>query len=106
MLFWDCSPSWEPNYIDQADQFKFNPNQFLFEYYNWNQSLPQKPSLPTHAVLFETMLPKMKTFLNQTNFTLERKYFETFILENGNIEIKHVLVFKKNEYILKNKNNL
>lgn len=83
MLFWDCSPSSEPNYVDQADQFKLDPAAFLNSHYDVDGKTPSKPPLPTHVVLFARMLPQMSDFLQLHSFSkvsleLSIQYFAPF----------------------------
>ena len=64
MGFWDCSPSDEPGYIDQADQFFQNPTSYLSEYYERNENI-----LPNYFILFSRHLDLIHPFLIQQHYT-------------------------------------
>lgn len=52
-----------PNYIDEADQFKMNPSQFVKQKYNIVDR-----SLPSHFVTFDIYLPDLEEFFRFINY--------------------------------------
>lgn len=62
MRFLTCEPNFknEPNYIDEADQFYEAPMKWI------RANLPVHPvnALPTHVVVFDTLVPKIEDFLS------------------------------------------
>jgi phosphatidylinositol glycan class B len=62
MNFLDCSPRpGEKDYIDEADRFYLDPQNFLQEYYK------NKP-LPSHLVMYNVLVPQIATFLLDNHY--------------------------------------
>ena len=62
MRFLTCEPNFknEPNYLDEADTFYEAPMKWI------RSNLPVHPvnALPTHVVVFDTLVPKISDFLS------------------------------------------
>lgn len=99
MKFWDCSPSDEIGYIDQADQFKADPLGFVTNYYDIEGDSTKKSPLPSHFILFDQYLPKLKKFFDKIDYHECQRYFykHDFDLDGSFpfIITKNVLVFCK-----------
>lgn len=98
MRFLTCEPNFknEQNYVDEADKFYEAPMKWI------RSHLPVHPvsALPTHVVLFDTLVPKISEFLSI--------YKEREILFHSDHLLStrlghNVLIYERNEQVVKKK---
>ncbi|KAJ5075100.1 gpi mannosyltransferase 3 [Anaeramoeba ignava] len=89
MDFLDCSPSSEPNYVDEADRFFANPLDFLHKRF---LSDPQNVHLPSHLILFDSILPKIESFLKENSYQECARFFNSHFPVDRELQ-KYLLVF-------------
>jgi len=88
MKFLDCSPSFEPNYVDEADKFKANPKAFLFNYY-------VQEALPDYIAIFNIMLPHVSDFFSHHHYNEVTSFTHSYSLSNLKLDSHHILLYKR-----------
>lgn len=73
MKFLTCDPNFknDENYIEEVDEFFVDPPKWLYKNYELNNT----SSMPSHVVMFDTLLPNVSIFLNKHHY---KKCFSAF----------------------------
>jgi phosphatidylinositol glycan class B len=71
----DCSPSSEPNYIEEADYVFSNPLRWLKERYS------EEKLLPSHLVMYDPMAKHIQAFINYHNYSETAVFFHSHFPE-------------------------
>jgi len=71
--FLTCEPDFtgNPHYQDEADIFYTDPEKWLLQHYSTNVNV-------SHIVIYDSLYPKIKNFLNEYNYKLSSSLFHTF----------------------------
>jgi len=72
MRFLDCSPSFEPNYVDEADQFKADPALFLSTHYG------KVEQHPDYVAIFNKVLPQVSDFFSKYHYREVATFIHTY----------------------------
>ncbi|CAM6093376.1 unnamed protein product [Calypogeia fissa] len=91
MRFLDCSPSDEAGYVDEADRFKANPKGFLHTMFTNGES-GSAPELPSHIVIYDSLEPQVRVFLEENHYKPDQKFFHAHFPVDRELQ-GHVLVF-------------
>jgi len=71
--FLTCEPDFTGNlyYQDEADIFYTDPEKWLLQNYNTNVNV-------SHIVIYDSLYPRIKNFLNGNNYKLSSSFFHTY----------------------------
>lgn len=89
LKIWLCSDV--VGYVDEADQFMADPLRFLSDLYDCDEPLP----LPSHLVLFDSLLNKLSSFLDNHYYELAQKLFHSHFPVDRELQ-SSVLVYVRN----------
>jgi phosphatidylinositol glycan class B len=71
--FLTCEPDFTGSlyYQDEADIFYTDPEKWLLQNYNTNINV-------SHIVIYDSLYPRIKNFLNENNYKLSSSFFHTY----------------------------
>ncbi|KAK7085194.1 hypothetical protein SK128_008232 [Halocaridina rubra] len=97
MRFLTCEPNlaYRGNYFDEADTFEKDPAAWLHQHYNPQgngEGISKEHSdiiLPSHLVLFDVLVSKIKDFLRNHKYHLKHRLFHAHIEDGRRVQAEH-----------------
>uniref|UniRef100_A0A1I8JSC0 Mannosyltransferase n=1 Tax=Macrostomum lignano TaxID=282301 RepID=A0A1I8JSC0_9PLAT len=88
----DCSPNWrdQPGYVEEQEAFYSDPAGFA-------SRLLDTERRPSHILLFDSLLPRLRGLLETRGFTLRKKFFNSHF-EDGR-RSHYLLLFCRSDWV-------